>query len=314
MSPAATLLLALALSIPCVYWTHGPSSRPAVEAAGLRVLCVPSGEVDTWQAAGIRVSPMTDAEFSAREALASPGVTARAGVASPTRAPWIVANGWRIGRQPAKKYSYTPSAGAAALAAAEAYAYGADAAMKIDPADARRVGDMLAFLESIPPVDVPAVADIGVVDDGSDVIGEVMNLLARRNLLFAIVAAPSSRFPVNVRIGSGGYSQEDAADPSAFALRVRRDLTDERRSLRIFGSEVVVARLTGNDQRMRLHLLNYGGRDVEGLRVRVRGQFRGGEALVAGAGRVELEDRSTAGGATEFSLPRLTIYAIVDLR
>ena len=60
----------------------------------------------------------------------------------------------------------------------------------------------------------------------------------------------------------------DAADPSGFALKIRRQLTDERRRLRIFGSEVVVARMTGDASRVRIQLLNYGNRDIAGLRVR----------------------------------------------
>jgi len=66
------------------------------------------------------------------------------------------------------------------------------------------------------------VSDVAVVDDGSAITGEVMNLLARRNLLFQVVQAPSTRFPINIRIGTPEYSREEAADPSAFALKVRR--------------------------------------------------------------------------------------------
>jgi hypothetical protein len=298
-------LTALALSVPCVYWTQGISSRPALEAAGLTKLCVPVDQADLWRTAGVHVVPITETDF---------GVTSRAGVASPTRAPWIVANGWRIARQPAAKYSYTPAAGAAALAAAEAYAYGADAMLKIDPADLKGAGDMLTFLESVPPVDLPALADFGIVDDGSAVTSEVMNLLSRRNLLYRIVRRPSPQLPLNIVIGSRAYPRKAAADPSAFALRVRRDLTDERRSLRIYGSEVVIARLTGNGERVRLHLINYGGRNIEGLRVRLRGSYRTGDAMVAGVGRVTLDDHVVAEGATEFSLPRLTTYGVVDLK
>ena len=189
-----------------------------------------------------------------------------------------------------------------------------DAILRIDPADVKPAADMLTFLATVPPLDLPAIADIGVVDDGSDVTGEVMNLLSRRNLLYRIVPSPSPQLPLNVVIGSPAYSKEEASDPSAFALKVRRDLTDERRSLRLFGSEVVIARLTGDAQRVRLHVINYGGRDVEGLRVRVRGVFRTGDALVAGLGHAALQDQTTSDGATEFSLPRLTTYAVVDLR
>ena len=202
----------------------------------------------------------------------------------------------------------------AALAAAEAYAYGADAILKVDPADLKRAGDMLTFLESVPSLDLPTVADIGIVDDGSDVTGEIMNLLARRNLLYRIVPSPSAALPLNIVIGSSAYPRAEAADPSAFALKVRRDLTDDRRSLRIYGSEVVIGRLTGNAERARLHLINYGGRELEGLRIRVRGAFQAGDALVSGVGRVSLDDRVIAEGATEFSLPRLTTYAVIDLR
>jgi hypothetical protein len=81
----------------------------------------------------------------------------------------------------------------------------------------------------------------------------------------------------------------------------------------VFGSEVVVCRFLSDGSRARLYLINYGGREVQGLRLRLRGAFRGADAQVAGAGRVALDDQSVANGATEFSLPRLTTYAVVDL-
>src|SRR5437899_10597144 len=104
-------LLGLLLgSLPCV-WTLG-AGRAALEAAGIKRVCA-----------------LTEAELAAREALPTPGITARAGLASPTRSPWIVANGWRFTRHPAMKYVYDVPAGKAALATAEAFAYGADAAI-----------------------------------------------------------------------------------------------------------------------------------------------------------------------------------------
>ena len=256
---------------------------------------------------------LSDAELSSREALATPGVTARAGVASPTRAPWIVANGWRVVRQPGAKYRYDLPAGKAALAAAEAFAYGADALLKIDPADETSLRAMLSFLEGLPRVDLPAIADLAVVEDGTAVAGEVMNLLARRNLLYEIVKAPSARYRLTVAVGSREFPVEEAADPSAFALKIRRLLTDEQRTLRIYGTEVVIARLVGDAARVRVHLINYSGREIEGLRVRLRGAYGTGEAFAAGAGRVALQDHVVAGGATEFSLPRIGIYAVIDL-
>ena len=141
----------------------------------------------------------------------------------------------------------------------------------------------------------------------------MLNLLARRNLLFQIVQAPSARVPRQRRLGHADYPRAEAADPSAFALKVRRQLTDDQRTLRVYGSEVVIGRLTGDDRRVRLHLLNYGGRDIEGLRIRMRGAYAKGAALVAGGGRLPLADFSVAGGATEFSVPRISTYAVIDL-
>lgn len=287
-------LLLLALALPCVYSTSDAGTRASLETAGIERIC-------------------TDSDLIGREALPVPGTAPRAGVASPTRAPWIVASGWRFMRQPDAKYVYDVPAGKAALAAAEAFAYGADAALKIDPADLRSLGEMLRFLASLPPADLPAVSDLAIVDDGSAITGEVMNLLARRNLLFEVVKAPSPRFRINIRIGSPEYSREDAADPSAFALKIRGQLTDDQRAFRLYGSEVVIARLTAGAGRARLHLINYGGREIEGLRIRLRGAYRTGEAHVAGVGRVPLQDQIVASGATEFSLPRLTTYAVIDL-
>jgi hypothetical protein len=307
-------VLVLLASAPCVYWTQGIESRGALEAAAIKRLCVPPDQIDTWRRAGFTVSPITEAELAAREALPTPGVTARAGLASPTRSPWIVANGWRFMRAPAAKYVYTVPAGKGALAAAEAFAYGADAVLKVDPADLGSVGTMMTFLDGLPAADLPPVADFAIVDDGAPLTGEVMNLLARRNLLFQVVQAPLPRFRVNIVMGSAAYPREEAADPSAFAQKIRSQLTDEQRTLRVYGSEVVICRLTGDGQRMRLHLLNYGGRDIEGLRIRVRGTYRSGDAYVAGAGRLPLQDQIVADGATEFSLPRIATYAVIDLK
>lgn len=311
--------------VPCVYWSAGVGSRGMLDAAGIRRLCVPPGQVEAWQSAGFSVSPITEAELASRATLPSPGIAARAGLASPTRSPWIVANGWRFTRHPTTKYVYDVPFGRAALAAAESFAYGADAVIKMpepraagsktDSADPGTLGRMLAFLEEeLPAADLPLIADLAVVDDGSVITGEVMNLLARRNLLFQVVQAPSPRFHINVAIGSPGYPREEAADPSAFALKIRRQLTDDQRSVRVYGSEVVICRLTGDGERVRVQLINYGGREIEGLRIRLRGAYGDSTAYAAGMGRVALEDLVVAEGATEFSIPRMGTYAVIDLR
>jgi hypothetical protein len=305
------LVLAIA-ALPCVYWTEGVESKARLEAAGVTSICVAADQTENWRAAGMPTSGITPADLASRETVPVPGVTARAGLASPTRAPWIVANGWRFSRNPGGKYLYNATPGTAAIAAAEAFAYGADAILEIDPSDLQAVGAMLRFLKELPSVELPTVADFAVVDDGSPVTGEVMNLLARRNLLFKVVKAPSPEFRINVSVGKPEYPVEEAADPSAFAQKIRRQLTDEQRTVRIYGSEVVICRLTGDAQRLRMHLLNYGGSEIQGLHIRLRGSVRPRDAFVAGVGRVELQDQVAANGATEFSIPRLTTYAVID--
>jgi hypothetical protein len=266
-------------------------------------------------ATGVTVSavPLTPEQMT-RDLLMVPGTAPRTGIASPTRAPWVNTNGARILRAPGGKYRYEIPAGKAALAAAEAIAYGADAVLQIAPADLAGACRILAFAKDVPPAALPTLADFAVVDDGTPAITEVMNLLVRRNLLFQPVLKPQPRFPMTVALGTPDYPTADAADPSAFAAKIRRRLTDERRTLRIFGSEVVIGRLTGDGTRARLHLLNYGGREITGLRVRVRGVYRGGEAYTVDEGKVALADVSAAGGAIEFTIPLITTYVIVDLR
>ena len=114
--------LLLALSLACVYWTQGVESRAMLEAAAITRICVAPERADSWRAAGFTTIALTEAELASRESLPSPGITPRAGLASPTRSPWIVANGWRFTRRPGTKYVYDVPAGKAALAAAEVFA------------------------------------------------------------------------------------------------------------------------------------------------------------------------------------------------
>jgi hypothetical protein len=306
------LLLWLA-SLPCLYWTQGVETAPALKTAGIARVCVPPAQVAAWKDAGLAAVPMSEGELETRDVVPVPGIRARADRASPTRSPWVNTNGWRYLRQPAGEYTYEVPAGKAALAAAEAYVYGIDAVLRIDPSDVENLGRMVSFLAERPALTLPDVADIAVVDDGSAALGEVMNLLVRRNLLFHITGGPDPKLPVTVILGSPEYPAVEAADPSAFALKVRRKLTDERRTLRVFGSEALIGRLTSDGKRTRLHLLNYGGRDLEAVRVRLRGTYPEGAAFVAGQGRLELLERGVVDGGTEFTIPRLGVYGAVDL-
>jgi hypothetical protein len=305
------LLLWLA-TLPCLYWTQGLETAPSLKAAGIERVCVAPAQVPAWRKEGFSASPLSEGELELRDTLPVPGIRARANRASATRSPWVNTNGWRLLRDPAGEYTYEIPAGKAALAAAEAYVYGADAVLRIDPADVESLGRLLAFVSQRPPNDLPDVADLAVVDDGSAALGEVMNLLVRRNMLFRIVKEPDPKLPVNVKLGTPEYPVAEAADPSAVALKIRRQLTDDKRTLRVFGSEVVIGRLSSDGSRTRLHLLNYGGRDLEGVRIRLRGTYPEGAAFVAGQGRLVLEERGVVDGGTEFTVPRLGVYGVVD--
>lgn len=307
------ILSALLSALPLLYWTQGVETAPAVKEAGIDRLGVPAERARDWTAVGLSVVAIEPGDLASRRRLVPPGITAKAETVSATRSPWIFANGWRFTRDGRGRYVSRPPAGKAALAAAEAFAYGADVVVALDPADLAEAGRMSAFLRELPGRDLPAVSDFAVVDDGSPLVAEVMNMLARRNLLFRAVSAPSPQHALNVRVGSKEHPKKEAADPSAFALKVRRQLTDERRSLRLYGSEAVIGRLTAEAGRARLHLINYGGREVEGLRVRVLGAFPEGEAFVAGLGRVALDEHVVADGATEFTLASVGLYTVVDL-
>jgi hypothetical protein len=143
----------------------------------------------------------------------------------------------------------------------------------------------------------------------------MLNMLTRGNLLFRIVQAPDPSLKLNVRLGTPEYSREQAATPHLLAAMVRSNLTDEKRSLRVYGSTVVVARMMGDAARLRVHLLNYGGeeRPINGIRVRVLGRYSQQKIAAAGVSDPQLVDVRVREDATEFSIPEMKVYAVVDL-
>jgi hypothetical protein len=148
---------------------------------------------------------------------------------------------------------------------------------------------MMRFLRTLPKRNLPDVADFGFIDDGSDVAAEQLNLLARRNLLFKILSVPDPKLRYNVASNSD--------DPHLFAAKVREHITDEQRSLRVYGSEVVLCRLTGDGRRARVH---------------VRGTYAHNKWYGPGSEK-PLDEVVVAGGFTEFSIPELETYAVIDL-
>lgn len=307
-----SMLLLLAV-LPSVLWTQPVETAPAVKQAGIERLCVSPESAAAWRAAGFTVVPFGEKDRATRTKLTPPGLRSRAEVASATGRPWIEASGWRFLREGGGRYVCDVPEGRVALAAAEAFTYGADAVLAVPPEALEEAGRALAFLATVPEARLPGAADVAVVDDGSPLVGEVLKLMARRNLLFRVVKKEAEGASLTVRIGSKEFPRDTARNPDAFALSVRRRLTDDRRSLRLYGSEVVLARLLRDGSRARVHLLNYSGRTIEGLRVRLIGAWTPGDALVLGAGRLAVEDLARPEGATEFSLPALGPYAVIDL-
>jgi len=306
---------------PILYWTRGVETAAELKRHGIERIAVPPANLAAWRKAGFQVVAMSERELARREKLLMPRIAGRANIASATSRPWIDANGWRFVRKPAGKFYYDLTQNArnhVALAVAEAFAYKADAVLKIDPADLPSLEDagrMIRFLRELPAANYSPIADIGVLDNGSPAMGEVMNLLTRRNLLFNIVRAPSPNFRVNIKLGTKEYPDTEASDPSEFAQKIRRQVGDENRALRIYGSETVIARLTGDGQSFRLHLLNYSGREIEGLRIRLlRVRADGGNYQAFGYGFFQPDAIVTSEGGLEFSIPKLGSYAVIDGR
>jgi hypothetical protein len=264
-------------------------------------------------AAALLLPHLTGSQPPDSIALLKPGVQRRVDVASASTRPWVNANGWRLERGSAKPFFYDVAGDTAALAAAEAFAYQREAAVHTDAAGTASFERMTAFLKTLEPGPEQVRANVGVIDDGSSQTGEVMNLLARHNILFLVESAPRSDLAVNIKLGSKEFPVFDAANPNEFAQKIRQRITDEKRILRIYGSDVVLARLTGDSSRARLHLINYGGRPVYGLRVRVLGNYPQRKLALFDVPDAQIQDYEVLPEATEFTLPVLRTYGVVDL-
>ena len=262
----------------------------------------------------------TGAEAAGFEQVPPPRIEFRPDVSQATTAPWIDLNGARFQRGLKKAHYAKLPAGSAPLAAAEAYTYGVDAILNPDPSDLDALGSMLQFLnaQSRPPL--PVMANVGVVDDGSAQMGEILNLLTRRNLLYRVVAAPDRTLNLTVQLGTAEFPKEAAADPYAFAARVRAKIGDDNRLIRLYGTSTVVAHLTGDGTRLRLYLLSYGGRGRQqrgqpSIRVRVVGRYEPVAFAAYGTeADAKLTDVDNPGKTTEFSVPSFVTIAMVDLR
>ncbi|MBC8166232.1 MAG: hypothetical protein H7Y20_10210 [Bryobacteraceae bacterium] len=247
------------------------------------------------------------------EKVPAPKLAMRTSQASATTVPWIDSNASRYMRGLTKAFYATLPAGAAPLAAAEAFAWGAEAVLEPAPGDETSLSAMLGFLKSIEATSMPVRANIGVIDDGTQELAEVLNLLSRRNLLYRVLKAPDPALDLNIRVGSPEYPRDSLKNPNDFAARVRERLSDDKRYVRLFGTYTVLANLTGTDERARLHLVNYSGRAAKDIRVRVRGVYAQVKLSEAATPAMQAADITVADKGTEFTVPHITTYAVIDL-
>jgi hypothetical protein len=268
---------------------------------------------------GLAATAPTGQEAAAFEEVPAPGIQFRPSQAQATLAPWINSNGWRFQRGLTKANYASLPAGSAPLAAAEAFAFNVDAILNPDTADVEDLGRMLRLLKTQEAPPLPAIANVAVVDDRSPQMGEVLNMLTRRNLLYRVVAAPDSRLPT-VQLGTPDFPRETAQNPSDFAARVREKIGDDNRLVRVYGTNTVIAHLTGDRTRARLFLLVYGnaqrrqGRSQQDVRIRLLGRYQPIALAAYGSPPdAKLIDVEHPGNTTEFSLPPFTTCAIVNL-
>jgi hypothetical protein len=256
------------------------------------------------------------ADAGSFQVVPAPGLRSVRNDAQATTAPWVDSNGWRFQRGLTRvNYEKLP-AGASLIAAAEAFTFGVDAIMNPDAADLEELGRLLAFLKTRSRPVLPAIADVGVVDDGSPQMGEVLNLLTRRNLLYRVVPRGDRTLGVTVEAGTPLFPRDALTNPNDFAARVREALGDDRRSVRVFGTSTVILRLTGDETRRRLHLVSYSrNRSQPSIRIRLLGRFQPASVAAFGAPPdADVTDlRHPDNAATEFSVPAFNTIAVVDL-
>jgi hypothetical protein len=300
------MLLAVAALLPRLFVDAGPDAAQKLKDAGIQAVAVPAAQSDAWKSVGGITVEVVDPARAVK--LVPPAVDYRANQGSASRSPWLNSNGFRFIRQPQGLFVYDVKGNQTALAAAEAFAFGGNAIIRSDDAGLKPLGEMLAYLHTIEPVDLPPIADIAYQDDGTAASVEVMNLMVKSNLLFRVVRAPDRSAKLNVKLGTKQFPVEDAKNPGKMAQLIRSTLTDDSRSVRIYGTVTVVARVTGNAGRVRIQLLNYAGaeRRVDGLRVRVLGKY-------TKYSDDKLLDYTVEPDATEFTVPELRTYTVIDL-
>jgi len=307
LRPAALAAALLALI------NAGSSAQGQKPAVGSRFFA--AGAASVLVDRGLMLPAPAGAEAAAFQVIPAPSVHNVQNVAQATLAPWVDSNAWRFARGLRKaSYSQLP-AGSAGLAAAEAFTFDASAILNVDQADLAEAERMLRFLNAQEQPRLPVMANIGIIDDGSAGMGELLNMLSRRNLLYRVVARPEKDLDLTVRIGSSDFPKDSTSNPSDFAARVRAKLGDDRRLIRLYGTTTLIAHLTGDGRRARLYLVSYSrNRTQTDVRVRLVGQYRPVKFAAYGAAPdAALADVQHPGKTTEFLLPTFSTICIVDL-
>ena len=209
---------------------------------------------------------------------------------------------------------------------------------RVDWSEIRTATEFYAWNVSLPQ---QSIANVGVVSGDPMRDFELLNLLARHNLPFVVVApaqvtserlrgidflivldpldpAAKQRVQEFGASGKGGIAKvveraDVPADPNTFALEMRQMLGAERRVVDIWnGITVLIApysRLPGGD--VVLTAVNYAAQPLP-VQVRVRGAFSQVQYEVPGQPAV-LVPFETRDGGTEFVLPALRMGARVFL-
>lgn len=305
--------LLIAAMLPGLHWTGDLDTAKQLRAAGVERIFVAPELRSGWE--GLDFTAESDAQLGNYTAVSAPSSRRERSVGMATSIPWIEANGWHFLQGVDRVWYRDVPVGRAALAAAEAYSYGVDAVLDVTPEDIASFGAMLQFLKTLPTAEGQTLADIGFINDGSPEAREAMKLLERRNLLFRAVEQPDPSLDLNVQLGSAQFPREGAANPHEFAAYVRQELTDEKRLLRLFGSNVVLGHVATVGPATRVHLLNYGPRGtIDRLRVRVEGSFTSAKLASFETSDTAVLDLTQRDGATEFTVPRIVTYAVIDLQ
>lgn len=231
-----------------------------------------------------------------------PGVRYRMNMASATTSPWVDSNLWRYRRNPKGNYLCDVKEKSVITAMAEAFSIGVKLSLQISPKQQEDFDRMLAFLKAIPDGPTRPWVNFTVSDDGSFQAGEVMNLLSRRSIGYAL--APKGDYALTAKMTNPYEAMQD----------IREKLGDNRRVIRLFGSELTLAEAAREGNRVRLHLINYGSRPVDHLRIRIQGVYREPDIKVhlLGPAIPKLKDFESGKDYTEFTLETLGAYGVLD--